>query len=211
MLMCTDSYRPQNEALDQDDFAAALAFLQQARREWFVLFNCTKDAGCSRLHKHLQVFGKPEELCDGARGFRFFPDVRDKEVRVPYRYFLHYFISPSWRQRPEEVYSIYLSLLQQCRNALAAKESDYETNGSSYQTKESNDEKESTRGKLSPHNMILTKQWMILIPRRSNDFHGVTANGMGMLGMPLMGSEEVLEKWKSLGPSRCLRELGVPA
>lgn len=73
MLMCKVSYRSQDEPLDEADTAAAFTVLAEARSEHVVLYNCTKDALCSRYHKHLQIFRKLEMLSEGG-GFRFFPD-----------------------------------------------------------------------------------------------------------------------------------------
>jgi ATP adenylyltransferase/5',5'''-P-1,P-4-tetraphosphate phosphorylase II len=52
--------------------------------------------------------------------------------------------------------------------------------------------------------MVLTKEWMILIPRWTNDSEDVGANACGMMGLPMM-SEETQEKWIDVGPAKLLK------
>jgi ATP adenylyltransferase len=92
MLLNNGSYRSQNEPLDHIE--AALTFLASVEDPHCVLYNCNKDAGCSRLHKHAQIMKKPEAAVSEPSSFRFFPDIKDSGVHVPYRYFRHYFGSP---------------------------------------------------------------------------------------------------------------------
>jgi ATP adenylyltransferase len=93
LLLHNDSNRSQNEPLDLQDVAASLSFLGSASDPHYIFYNCTKFAGCSRYHKHLQIVKKPETAMSGAMAFKFFPDRKDPGVRVPYLYFLHYFTS----------------------------------------------------------------------------------------------------------------------
>jgi hypothetical protein len=39
---------------------------------------------------------------------------------------------------------------------------------------------------------------------------GIGANAAGMLGMPMMSSDDTLQKWLDNGPATMLSELGVP-
>jgi ATP adenylyltransferase len=62
---------------------------------------------------------------------------------------------------------------------------------------------------ICPHNVILTRTWLMVIPRRSNDFHGLTSNAPGMIGSVWLQNEAQLEKWTQLGPANVLSHLGV--
>ena len=64
---------------------------------------------------------------------------------------------------------------------------------------------------ICPHNVVLTKEWIMLIPRRSNDFEGVTANAACMVGSVWLMKEAQLDRWRALGPNKVLSQLGVPA
>lgn len=66
-----------------------------------------------------------------------------------------------------------------------------------------------TPSAICPHNAILTRTWLMVIPRRSKDFHGLTSNGAGMIGSVWLQNEAQLEKWTHLGPANVLSHLGV--
>ncbi|KAK0384449.1 hypothetical protein NLU13_8535 [Sarocladium strictum] len=62
LMLTNNGYRRQWEPLDEDDFAAVHALLdsqvtgdKSGRGEYLVFFNGGADAGCSRVHKHLQA------------------------------------------------------------------------------------------------------------------------------------------------------------
>ena len=59
--------------------------------------------------------------------------------------------------------------------------------------------------------MLLVKEWMIVILRRSGNFKGVSANSAGMMGMPTISNEGLFKTWKDMGPARVLSELGLPS
>lgn len=67
-------------------------------------------------------------------------------------------------------------------------------------------------GAASPHNVILTRGWMVVIPRRraAINEHGGGANALGMLGVIAVSSREEIETWKEVGLVEGLRLLGVP-
>lgn len=71
LILTVDGYRRQWEALNLADFNAAAAVLNHhvaeadrgGERDMLIFFNCRSEAGCSRLHKHLQAM--PCESLDG--------------------------------------------------------------------------------------------------------------------------------------------------
>lgn len=91
LLLNIDSCRSQNDPLDMQDVEASWAFLRSVQSPHSIMYNCTKEAGCSRYHKHTQIIRKPEVAESNSTGFRFFPDVKNREIRVPYMYFIDYF------------------------------------------------------------------------------------------------------------------------
>ncbi|KAK4895531.1 hypothetical protein LTR27_006313 [Elasticomyces elasticus] len=195
LLLREDSYRSQNEPLDLLDFKAAWSFIQ-SNDSFFVMYNCTKEAGCSRYHKHMQLVQKPEVvevLGSGPTSFRFFPDTKDAEIEVPYVHFLQY-LDPKPSERDlsgADILQVYRKLVEQCREALGLALTDSED--------------------LCPHNVILVKEWILVIPRRRGTFNGVGANSAGMMGNPTVSSRALFETWKNSNPVTILRELGVPS
>ena len=193
LLLNLDSYRSQDDHLDLQDIEAAWSFLCSVQSPHYVMYNCTKEAGCSRYHKHMQIVPKPEVAESKPTGFRLFPDVKDREVQVPYEYFLRYFdcVGQGRSIDGELIFSVYSDLLRDCRKASGIGEDD------------------STQ--LCPYNIVLVKEWIIMIPRRRGCFKGVSANAAGMMGMPTISNEELFKAWTDIGPTRVLSELGFPS
>lgn len=68
LVLHTNAYRPQTEALDETDIAATWAVLRGMETPCMILYNCGVEAGSSQGHKHLQVLPKPDA------GLALFPD-----------------------------------------------------------------------------------------------------------------------------------------
>lgn len=153
------------------------------------MYNCGEDAGCSRNHKHMQIVQKPEALSPGT-GFRFFPDVSDHNstINVPYVYFLEY-LQHEKLDDVDDILRIYRNAIRNCRKILGIEEDDEET--------------------VCPHNMILTKDWLLVIPRRTGAYKGVMVNAAGMMGLPTMSNKDLFAIWTNIGPRKALAEFGV--
>ncbi|CEL01488.1 hypothetical protein ASPCAL01070 [Aspergillus calidoustus] len=184
LLLTSDSYRRQREPLDADDLGAACEVLSELReRSFFVIYNGGPVAGASRQHKHLQVLPRPPRLFPDERGF--------DEKSVPFRYFLRYLdgVDIGASDGYEKVFEAYTTLLVEAKRALGV-DSDSE--------------------EYFPHNVALAKEWIIVIPRQSADFEGITANAPGMLGSVWLTSDEQFKQWKQVGPRKVLAGLGFP-
>ncbi|KAG5763037.1 hypothetical protein H9Q72_008872 [Fusarium xylarioides] len=191
MMLTRDGYRRQYEPLNQSDFDAAwgtLASLNDATTDYVVFFNCGKDGGCSRLHKHVQLMPLP------ASGFAvdFLNSDSTKEPKVPFEWFYHKFEDNV--ATASKATEIYLQLLQQATEAWKASTG-----------------KDVPDGQACPHNVVFTSRWIVVIPRRKaavNKEAGV--NSLGMLGVIAVATEKEIENWVKLGLTNSLRELGVP-
>ncbi|KAH7229909.1 hypothetical protein BKA60DRAFT_506214 [Fusarium oxysporum] len=191
MMLTRDGYRRQYEPLNQSDFEAAwgtLASLKNATTDYVVFFNCGKDGGCSRLHKHVQLMPLP------ASGFAvdFLNSNSTKEPKVPFEWFYHRFQDNA--AAASKGTEIYLQLLQQATEAWKASTG-----------------KNVPDGEACPHNVAFTSRWIVVIPRRRsavNKEAGV--NSLGMLGVIAVATEKEIENWVKLGLTNSLRELGVP-
>lgn len=191
ILLSLDSYRSQNDPLDLQDIEASWEVLQRLDSPYYAMYNCTPDAGCSRHHKHTQIMPKPECADSQSTGFCLFPDNKSQEIQVPYVYFVHHF-NAAGQGEPVDgkaIFGVYTSLLEKCREALGIAKADSVT--------------------TCPHNMVLVKEWMVMIPRRRGNFAGAGANAAGMMGTPTMINKELFKIWTDLGPAKILSELGV--
>ncbi len=58
-----------------------------------------------------------------------------------------------------------------------------------------------------PYNLLVTRRWMMLIPRRREQFQGISVNALGYAGALLVQSQADLETIRAVGPMRALTEL----
>jgi ATP adenylyltransferase/5',5'''-P-1,P-4-tetraphosphate phosphorylase II len=65
-------------------------------------------------------------------------------------------------------------------------------------------------GKAVAHNVVMVKEWIIVIPRTSKGVDGCGANGLGMMGMVWVKDQEERDCWTKFGPSKYLIQLGIP-
>ncbi|CAG9982129.1 unnamed protein product [Clonostachys byssicola] len=61
-----------------------------------------------------------------------------------------------------------------------------------------------------PHNMIMDRERMIVVPRRAAGIDPLGANSGGMLGTIWTQSDEKVQQWKETGVSRLLGVAGTP-
>ena len=146
-----------------------------------VIYNGGKEAGCSRSHKHMQLFPCPSD-------FTLFPDSSPEEIaKVPYVYALFRFRPSSLgADNSSNIFEDYLSGLQRARVALGIRQ-----------------------GEDVPHNVVIVREWILVIPRRKAGAGGVSANTAGMMGLVWIGSEDEMSQWKRIGASNILSKLGV--
>ncbi|GIJ99627.1 hypothetical protein Aspvir_003628 [Aspergillus viridinutans] len=183
LLLTCDSYRRQHEPLTVEDFAAIHSVLSSSKTPHLVIYNCGPIAGASRNHKHMQILPRPAHL---------FPDDPNFDPGViPFQYVLRYLHDLDFENQdcPSKLCEVYQELLAEAKERLGQSAS---TNTEGY----------------FPHNVVLAREWMIVIPRRSNNFEGITANAAGMMGSVWLKSEDELARWKEVGPTKALGGLG---
>ncbi|KAM0243978.1 hypothetical protein ACHAP5_006742 [Fusarium lateritium] len=191
MLLTRDGFQRQYEPLSESDIRASwdmLNSLNDATNDHVAFYNCGKDGGCSRLHKHLQLMPLP------ASGFAvdFLNLHVAEEPRLPFKWLYRRF---NGTESPVQVTEIYVDLLQKATKVWE------ESTG-----------KNVSDGHACPHNVAFTNRWIVVIPRRCaavNKEAGV--NSLGMLGIIAVATEQEVDNWKRLGLAKSLAELGVPS
>lgn len=190
LLLTNDGYRRQWEPLDEDDFAAVHMLLDSqivgdkaGRGEYLVFFNGGADAGCSRVHKHLQAI--PQESYDGDPWRNV-----DKGV-LPFGYFEKRFdLTAAFEPKMTlEAYGEGLEFVERSLGVATAEEDG--------------------KRRAPAHSVLLDRERIVVIPRVAAGLGGVGANAAGMLGMIWVQSEDSMEKWLEIGPQNVLREAGV--
>jgi len=189
VLLITNSYIPQEEALDNRDLAAAWAVLQGFSREkYFLIYNCGYNSGSSQGHKHMQLWPYPNEK---EMGFELFPSQARSETviakdipNVPHR---HFVLRLPPHATAATVVEAHHRLLREVRQVQEMTDSG------------------------PAHNVIITKEWICLIPRRHSGFErGVGVNSAGVLGLAWAVSDEEKNTWLSIGAAELLRFVGIP-
>ncbi|CAI7598632.1 unnamed protein product [Penicillium discolor] len=130
--------------------------------------------GSSREHKHLQVIPEPGKREGYDEAFELFPDDDTTPKTGPsFVHFLQRFedLPEGYVRNGEHLPGIYQRLLQQARDALVLP----------------------TEVVPCPHNFVLTRRWMMVIPRRAKEFHGITANAPGMMGSIYIWNHDQLD------------------
>jgi ATP adenylyltransferase/5',5'''-P-1,P-4-tetraphosphate phosphorylase II len=124
--------------------------------------------------------------------FASFLDGEGQELDVPFQWFYRRFAKDG-DVTADDVIKTYNDLLGQATEIGKGKSENAEMLPS---------------GAACPHNMILTKRWMIVLPRRKNGEPGASA--VGMLGYTAVSSQEEIDEWVEGGINNTLREFGVP-
>jgi ATP adenylyltransferase len=185
LLLTQDGFKRQYAALDIDDIKAALQVLASLKtRRHLLFFNCGIDSGCSRMHKHMQVFPTPDP-----EQFPLWPDSKTSEP--PFKAFICRF-KPQAGPPPAEVLAgFYRELLRRAEKSVGHVTLEGEA--------------------ALPHNVIMTRDWLVVIPRQAASWDGAATSAPGMLGMVWLHNEETMNLWVNRGPVNVLRRLGFPA
>ncbi|GAB0131749.1 hypothetical protein EsDP_00000208 [Epichloe bromicola] len=191
LLVTLDGHRRQWEPLCIDDFRAVDAFLEAYGKENLLFFNGGVEAGCSRLHKHLQAI--PKRSFDGNP----WRNVDENSDAIPFAYFEQKLRTKSSSEAtpeatPEATLEVYKAGLDFVERTLG------------YKTMEEN------KNRAPPHNVIMDGDRMVVIPRRATGNGLVGANAAGMLGMVWTQSKETMQLWLDAGPRNVLEQGGSP-
>lgn len=188
LLLTTRLFAPQTNALDATDLTATWAVLERLGSSYYAIYNCGFEAGSSQGHKHLQIFPYPtkEDLT-----FELFPsqaksttEVSSDIPNVPYK---HFALRLPTAAGPKDLVASHERLLVKMRES----------------------QQEAAAG--PDHNVILTQDWICLIPRSHNGSEkGAPANASGIIGLVWVATEEERDAWRTLGPVDHLRYLGIP-
>ncbi|KAH8879016.1 ATP adenylyltransferase [Thozetella sp. PMI_491] len=192
LVMTKDGFRRQHERLSWNDLDAtrtALLALGEDK-DYVVFFNCGIPGGCSRLHKHIQIMPYPED------NFAAFLDrPGGEEPDVPFVWFYSRFDFDLNKAATEDILAIYDDLLDKSTMAAEYYPGKY---------------KDSPPDACCPHNLVFTKRWMLVLPRRRGVVGDAGANAIGMLGVMPVSKQAEVDAWVAKGPRFLLSEFGVP-
>jgi ATP adenylyltransferase len=196
ILMVTRSFQEQESLLTLNDFEALLLCLKEY--EGLAFYNAGEAAGASQRHKHLQMVPLPltvevtevpiEPLLGMAR-------FEAKMGVVPGLPFLHVVtrMKAQWIEAlGDGAQDMFLQYLDMLRNVGL---SDPGAEGDMMRPR--------------PYNLLVTRQWMFLVPRSTECFEGISVNALGFAGGFLVKDEAQLNLLKKNGPMTALQLVGI--
>jgi ATP adenylyltransferase len=188
LLLVTRDFVHQETLLDAGDLAA-LAF-GLAEIDALGFYNSSRTAGASQLHRHLQLVPLP--LAAGATPVPIEPllEPAPESLRVPRLPFAHAFARVAAGAGGDALLDVYLALL-------AASGLHVVTN-------------ELGACASAPYNLLVTRRWMLVVPRTRADFDGVPVNALGFAGSLFARDEADRAAIAAAGPLRVLQGVAAP-
>lgn len=193
LLLVTRANLPQTDLLDATDLEAALLAL--AAFDGLVFYNGGHEAGASQRHKHLQLVPLP--LSPGPNPVPFTPLLEGLEFeqgiahcrQLPFRHAVSR-IPPEWWQAPHVHASSALAAWERLWRAI-----EYEITREQEQP--------------VPYNLLMTREWMWLVPRSRGEYEGIGVNALGYAGALLVRDDAEHDRLMRVGPARLLTRTGI--
>jgi sulfate adenylyltransferase (ADP) / ATP adenylyltransferase len=182
LLLVTRRFEPQESLLAPADLDALLRCLREIDGLGF--FNGGTRAGASQAHKHLQLVRLP--LAEDGPGLPMekllVPDKGNPVVRPP---FSHAFARiDTLTTDAASLHRVYLDLIGRVGIRAEAR------NGTLYQS--------------DPYNVLVTRRWMLAVPRPAEGVGSVSVNALGFAGSLFVKAQSQLDAIIDLGPMRVL-------
>jgi ATP adenylyltransferase len=197
LLIITRQYEDQDALLTLKDFEAL--WLCMTEYESLGFYNGGKDAGASQQHKHLQLVPLPLSPREPAIPIEPLIINRGSDrssARIPGFPFLHSFkplrkeLIHAPHDAARETFHIYSSMLQDVGMTGPAKNS--------------------LVRQSMPYCLLVTRDWMLLIPRSRECFGDISLNSLAFAGSFFVRNEQQLEQLKTFSPMNVLKSVTLP-
>jgi ATP adenylyltransferase len=196
LLIVTRLFEDQEALLNQEDLLALWLCLREFDSLGF--YNGGAVAGASQQHKHLQLVPLPM-VRDGpsvplAPGLPMAAEGR--LCRIPAFPFAHVFtrLPKGLAEQPNKAAGVTRDYYQRMLAAM-----DIGTLPSSPQPRQA-----------TPYNLLMTRAWMLLVPRSAEFAEGVSINALAYAGSLFVRNAEQLDLVRRLGPLHFLSAVGRP-
>ena len=190
LLMVTRAFEEQTALLTREDCEALLLCL--AEIDGIGFYNAGPAAGASQRHKHLQLI--PLATLPEPRP-PIEPLLRSVQMAgatgtVPGFPFLHAYapMHPDWLSSIHDGASALLACYRSLLRAVGL-----------------SDETAS-----APYNLLVTRQWLLLVPRSQEFFEEISINALGFAGALLVQDEAQLAILRTCGPMTALQHVALP-
>lgn len=196
LLIVTRAFEEQETLLTRQDCEALLICLAEIKGLGF--YNAGRAAGASQRHKHLQVI--PFSALTEPR-LPIEPLLRSVQMAgatgtVPGFPFLHAYapMDPEWLSPRNDGASSLLACYHSLLRAVGW----------------SVDEVPGGSVPSAPYNLLVTRQWLLLVPRTQEFFEGISINALGFAGAMLVKDTAQLEILRKHGPMTALQHVALP-
>jgi sulfate adenylyltransferase (ADP) / ATP adenylyltransferase len=192
LLIITRAFEEQEAWLSLQDFEALWATL--AEIDGLAFYNGGKAAGASQRHKHLQLIPFPFipskttipiETTFASAQFQNFIG------KIPHFSFIHAFVKFDFGWE--------ISIKKAAKLTLEYYRKLIETVGLPF---------EGNR-QTGAYNFLMTKKWMLLVPRSQESFESIAVNSLGFAGALLVRNQEQLELLKQYTPLTLLKKVAI--
>jgi ATP adenylyltransferase len=194
LLLITRAFEEQETLLTLADFTAIWVCL--AEFDGLTFYNGGKTAGASQRHKHLQIVPLPltptetqvplEPLLVTAN--------RGTVETLPSLPFAHAFVQLDSMQTksPQAAATVTLNYYYQMLDAVGLK---HDFGVSNIQA--------------GAYNLLVTRQWMLLIPRSQASFESIAINSLGFAGTMFVRNKQQMQILKEFGPMSVLSQVAI--
>lgn len=187
LLIVTRQFEDQQTPLNPPDFAAAVQVLRE--KPGLIFYNSGPIAGASQPHRHLQWI--PFPLGDKGEAFplvSLFNQALENPKIAPFKLAIAPLTPDNFRTDRAGMicHQLYEQLLQRL----------------------------DIQGKPGqnplPYNLLMTPEFLAMIPRSQESYQGIEVNALGFAGGLLVRNPDQLQTLQAIGPFNLLQQVGIP-
>jgi ATP adenylyltransferase len=195
ILMITRAFERQDSPLTLQDFIAMWTCMTEF--DGLAFYNSGISSGSSQYHKHLQMVPVPL----APRGLSI--PIEPLLSSTVYRGNIGHCAELPFVHAISRIDSAELSSLQLTAEAALDRYS------SMLDTLDMHREKDAGIRISTPYNLLVTRRWMLLIPRSREFFDSISINALGFAGALLVQNIQQLQALKTQGPMTVLKEVAI--
>ncbi|MBW4521419.1 MAG: phosphorylase [Scytolyngbya sp. HA4215-MV1] len=201
LLIITRAFEEQDTWLTLADFEALWACL--AEYDGLAFYNGGSLAGASQRHKHLQLIPLPMVPGDlplpiAPLLMNAIPTVSSTTLATTLAGFpfvngftrLDLDLSQSSLSAPMVLYQSYQTLLQQVGLCVRDRALTHQSPGA--------------------YNLLVTRAWMLIVPRSQESFESISVNALGFAGSLFARDQDQMQQLKAYGPMNLLLKVAIP-
>lgn len=195
LLIVTRDWEAQTATLTLADFSALATVI--ATHGGLGFYNGGLEAGASQAHKHLQWVPQDPGSDPALRGLFVAPGTRpgvaDMLATLRWRHAFVALAADPWQHQETAAAQLQAAFIQAWRLVgLEAARHDV------------------LPPSLPPYNLLVTRDWLLLVPRRCEKWHDVSINALGFAGSLFVRSHAQIERLRSAGPLAVLAAVSQP-